>query len=148
MARLAGFKAGASTDLGRALSDLATRVRAKGIVIVVSDLFDDEEAFANGIERLRFQGSEVIVFHVLDPQEITFALEGSVRFHGLEEGGELQTNPASIRKSYLEAFNAFRSRMRLACERANAHYVLADTGVSVAETLSAYLAFRLKTTAR
>ena len=148
MARLMAFQATAATDLARALRDLASQIRSRGIVILISDLFDGEEDFAKGIERLRFQGHEVVVFHVLDPHEITFPLEGSVHFHGLEGEGDLQTNPQGLRKSYLEQFDAFRSRVRLVCERANAHYVLANTGVPVGETLSAYLAFRRKASPR
>lgn len=144
MTRLADFQATAATDLSRALRDLASQIRSRGIVILISDLFDDEDEFAKGIERLRFQGHEVVVFHVLDPHEITFPLEGSVHFHGLEGGGDLRTTPQALRKSYLEQFDAFRSKVRLSCERANAHYVLADTAVPVGETLSAYLAFRRK----
>jgi uncharacterized protein (DUF58 family) len=142
MARLAAFESTEGTSLGRALRDLASGVKARGIVVLVSDLFDDEEAFQKGIERLRFQGSEVIVFHVLDPFEIQFPLTGTVKFVGLEGAPELQTSPQSIRKSYLKEFGEFRQRMRRACERSGCHYVLADTGVPLSETLSEYLAFR------
>lgn len=148
LARLAGFEATASTDLGGALRDLAAQLRSKGIVILLSDLFDGEEAFSKGIERLRFQGTEVIVFHVLAPEEITFPLQGPTHFHDVEGGPDLLSNPEDIRAGYLAEFNAFQARIRLACERANIHYVLANTGVPVGETLNAYLAFRRKTTAR
>ena len=148
MTRLAEFEGVAGTDLARALQDVAAMTKSRGLAIVFSDLFGDEVGFQRGIERLRFQGTEVIVFHVLDPDELTFPLTGSVHFRGLEGGGDLLTNPQAIRKSYLENFDAFRARMRRACETSNAHYILADTSVPVAETLSAYLAFRLKVTAR
>ena len=148
LVRLAGFEATAPTDLGGALRDLAAQMRARGIVILFSDLFDGEEEFTRGLERFRFQGTEVIVFHVLDPEEITFPLQGPVHFHGLEGEPDLRSNPEDIRAGYLAEFNAFQARIRLACERANVHYVLANTGVPVGETLNAYLAFRRKTTAR
>lgn len=148
MARLAAFTPDGGTDLGRGLETLARTMKRRGIAFLFSDLFDDESAFSRGIERLHFQGTEVVVFHVLDPHELAFPLDGSVRFIGLEGQGELLTHPRSIRKSYLEAFGAFRTRMRRACERANAHYILADTSATPAETLGAYLAFRHKLTAR
>jgi len=148
LARLAGFEATAATDLGGALRDLASQVRAKGIVVLLSDLLEGEEEFYRGIERLRFQGMEVIVFHVLDPEEITFPLQGPIHFHGLEGGPDLLANAEDIRAGYRAECNAFLARIRLACERANIHYVLANTGVTVGETLNAYLAFRRKTTAR
>lgn len=148
MTRLAAFEGVEGTDLARALQDVAAMTKSRGIAIVFSDLFGDEAGFQRGIERLMFQGTEVVVFHVLDPDELTFPLTGSVHFRGLEGAGDLLTNPEAIRKSYLESFDAFRARTRRACEISNAHYILADTSVPVAETLSAYLAFRLKVTAR
>jgi uncharacterized protein (DUF58 family) len=142
MHRLAKFEASHETRLGKALSDLAAALKARSIVIVISDLFDDEEAFQKNLERLRFQRSEVIVFHVLDPNEIEFPFNGTVKFIGLENTGIMQTSPAAIRKSYLEAFDGFRKRVRRICERTGSHYILANTAIPVGETLSEYLAFR------
>ncbi len=130
------------TGIGRALNDLGTMVKSRSLVFVISDLFDDEDTLAKGLERLRFQGSEVIVFQVLDPAEIDFSFTGTVKFVGLEGAPTLQTSPASIRKSYLEAFGAFQTRIRRICDRANCHHIQADTRISIAETLSQYLAFR------
>ncbi len=142
MHRLASFPAGAGTGLGRALRDLAGTLRGRGIVMVISDLFDDEEALQQGLERLRFQGSEAVVFHVLDPYEIDFPFTGTVRFVGLESGPVTETTPATFRKSYLESFGAFCERVRAICARCSSHYVLCNTGVPLSETLGEYLAFR------
>jgi len=142
MDRLAEFKATQPTQLGKTLQDMAATIKARSIIIVISDLFDDEEGFQKGIERLRFQGSEVIVFHVLDPYEIEFPFTGTVKFVGLEGAPEVRTSPASIRKSYLKVFQEFCKRTQLACERTEAHYIRANTGTPIAETLSEYLAFR------
>jgi uncharacterized protein (DUF58 family) len=142
MHRLAGFQSGKGTRLAGALRDLAAAIKARSIVILISDLFDGEEAFQKSVERLRFQGNEVIVFHVLDPYEIDFPFTGTVKFVGLEGALELRTSPAAIRKSYLESFEGFRKRVRRICERAGCHYILANTGVPLSETLSEYLAFR------
>ncbi len=142
MHRLAGVKAEAATDLGAALHELAATASRRGIVIVISDLFGDEDAFQKNVEHLRFQGNEVIVFHVLDPYEMEFPFTGTVKFVGLEGAGDTETSPASIRKSYLENFNAFRARIRTICGRSSSHYVLCDTAVPLAETLGQYLAFR------
>jgi uncharacterized protein (DUF58 family) len=142
MQRLAESEPTGGTRLGKALEDIAVTVRSRGIIVVISDLFDDEEGFQRGLQRLRFKGSEVILFHVLDPDEIEFSFKGTVKFVGLEGAPTLQTTPADIRKSYLKAFGEFRQRVRRICERAGCHYVLADTGHPLSETLSGYLAFR------
>ncbi len=148
MHRLAAFEATQKTNLGTAMADIARIAKARGIIIVLSDLFDDEEGFEKGLQQLRFGGHEVIVFHVLDPDELEFPFTGRVEFIGLEGAVNLETSPADIRKSYLKEVDAMRQRMRLACERTGSHYVLANTGHSLAETLSGYLVFRQKVCAR
>ncbi|HEX8372628.1 MAG TPA: DUF58 domain-containing protein [Chthoniobacterales bacterium] len=142
MDRLAAFEATQSTGIGRSLKQIAQKTRSRGIVIIISDLMDDEEGFRTGLQRLSFSGNEVIVFQVLDSHELTFPFTGTWKFNGLEEETQLQTSPADIRKSYLKNFDEFRARTRHTCEKFNTHYVLADTSKSLAEVLSGYLAFR------
>ena len=142
MRKLVDFKATNETKLGKVMHDLAGQIKPRSIVILISDLFDEEEALQRNIERLRFQKNEVIVFHVLDKDEIEFPFTGTVKFIGLEKAGLLQTSPAAIRKSYLKTFEEFRTRMRRICDRTGSHYVLANTSVPIAETLGEYLAFR------
>jgi len=142
MDRLAAFEASRTTRLSGALEQLAQKARRRGIVVLISDFFDDEEGFVNGLRLLSFSGNEVIVFHVLDHAELTFPFSGTCKFVDLEGSAELQTSPADIRKSYLKNFGDYRQRIRRACEKFSAHYVLADTGKPLAEVLSGYLAFR------
>jgi uncharacterized protein (DUF58 family) len=148
MDRLAAFQAGPATQIGTSLNDLAQMIRSRGIVMVISDLFDDETVIEQGIQRLRFGGGEVILFHVLDPYELEFPFDGMVEFIGLEGSARLKISPADLRKSYLKAMEGFRERIRAICDRAGCHYVLADTGKPLAETLSGYLAYRHKVTSR
>lgn len=142
MHRLAAFQGTGGTATARILQDVAATLRGRSIVVVISDLFDDEAALQSAIERIRFQGTEVIVFHVLDPAELRFEFSGTVRFVGMEGGPTLETAPALIRRSYLEAFEAFCRRVRAICDRCSCHYVLCDTAAPIGETLSEYLAFR------
>ena len=88
MDRLAAFKATEKTKLGQALSDIARMTKARGIVIVISDLFDDEEAFEKGIQQIRFGGSEVIVFHVDGPLRAQFSLHRDGRIHRAGRDGQ------------------------------------------------------------
>ena len=148
MARLAAFEPKEPTNIGTVLHDLAHQIRRKGIVILISDFFDDEQRVLEGIQHLRFGGHEVIVFHVLDPWELEFPFTGLVEFDGLEGVPKLLTRPAEIRKSYLRELEAFRTRLRDGCERNQCHYVLVNTAQPLHEVLSGYLAFRLRTTAK
>lgn len=142
MRRLASFQATHGTRMGKVLDDIAATLRARSIVVLISDLFDDEKSLLQSIERIRFQGTEVIVFHVLDPYEIEFPFSGNFKFVGLEGGPVVQTVPSDIRNSYLQAFGDYCKRMRAMCDRCSCHYVLCNTAAPIHETLSEYLAFR------
>jgi uncharacterized protein (DUF58 family) len=146
--KLAAFEPKEQTNIGTVLHDVAHQIRRKGIVIVISDFFDDEQKVLDGIQHLRFGGNEVIVFHVLDPHELEFPFVGLVEFEGLEGVPKILTRPAEIRNSYLREIEAFRQRLRDGCERNQCHYVLVNTAQPLHEVLSGYLAFRLKTTSR
>ena len=148
MARLAAFAPKGQTSIATVLNDMARQIRRKGLVIVISDFFDDEAKVLEGIQHLRFGGSEVIVFHVMDPWELEFPFTGQIEFEGLENIPKILTRPAEVRKSYLREVESFRLRLRDGCERNNCHYTLVNTAQPLHEVLSAYLAFRLRTTTR
>jgi uncharacterized protein (DUF58 family) len=142
MTTLAKFNPTEGTDVAGVLHQIAITQRRRGLVILISDLFDDEQKILDGIQHLRFGGHEVIVFHVLDPDELDFPFKGMVEFEGLEATGKMMTRPSDIRKSYLREMQAFRDRIREGCERNSTHYVLVNTGNPLHEVLSGYFAFR------
>jgi len=142
---LAAFQPARPTQIAAQLHDLALKTRRKGLVIIISDLFDDEAAIIEGIQHLRFGGHEVIVFHVLDPYELEFPFRGLVEFEGLEGIPKILTRPNEIRRSYLDELEKFRHQIRAGCEKNQCHYVLARTDQPLAEMLGAYLAFRAQT---
>ena len=145
MDRLAGFGPERETRIAPVLHGMASQIRRKGIVIVISDFFDDEQEGIEGIQHLRFNGHEVIVMQVLDPHEIDFPFSGMIEFDGLENIPRIQTRPSQIKKSYHREFEAFRERLRTACERHQCHFVDVRTDDSLDEILSNYLAFRRST---
>ena len=147
MTVLADARPTGHTGIGDVLHAAAARVRRRGIVLLFSDLLDDEDKVLAGLRHLRFGGSEVVVFHVLDPYERHFPFDGNVRFTGLEQfaaADPLRTRPAEIRRSYLDSLNRSCDALRAGCERHGCHYVPVDTGVAMAETIGAYLASRLR----
>ena len=145
---LAEFEPKQPTSIAPVLHEVAGQIKRKGIVILISDLFDDEEKILEGIQHIRFGGSEVILFHVMDPFELDFLFSGMVEFEGLEQIPQILTRPREIRKSYLQAVEEFRRKIREGCERNNVHYMLVNTGHALHEVISGYLAFRLKTHTR
>lgn len=148
MTKLAAFEPKEQTNIAGVLHDMALQIRRKGIVIVISDFFDDEQKVLDGIQHLRFGGNEVIVFHLMDPYELEFPFVGLVEFDGLEGIPKILARPAEIRKSYLREVEAFKLRLRAGCEKNQCHYVLVNTAQPLHEVLSGYLAFRLRTTTK
>jgi len=142
MKRLADFDATGETQVAEVLHGMANQVRRKGIMIVMSDFFDDEAAIVEGIQHLRFAGHEVILMQILDPYEIDFPFTGMVEFDGLENIPRVQTRPTQIKKTYHREFEDFRQRLRDACDRNQCHFVEVRTDQPLDEVLSNYLAFR------
>src|SRR3954468_13306305 len=99
MAVLAAFEPSEKTNVAQMLHDLAAQFRRKGIVILISDMLDDEEKIIEGIQHLRFNGHEVIVFHVMDHAEIAFDMTGTVEFIGLEGGPAPPPQPSRFAKA-------------------------------------------------
>lgn len=145
MERLAKFEAREETDISEILNQVAMQTRRKGITIIISDCFDDEERIVEGMQHLRFGGHEVILFHTLDHEELDFPFHGLVEFHGLENIPKILTRPAEIRASYLRELEAFNTRLRDACLKNNVHYIQIDTSKPLAQVLSEYLNFRART---
>lgn len=130
------------TDIGSILHEFARRMKRRGVVILFSDLFDQEEALLKGLEHLRHRGHNVIVFHVLDGDELHFPFTGNARFNDLEGDDQVLADPRRIRAAYLRELESFTNRIRLACERTRVDYVLADTSKPIEALLSGYLVNR------
>jgi len=139
---LAAAEAAGPTNLADHLARFAPAIRRRSLVILMSDFLEDEAAVLATLPRLRFQGCEVIIVHVLDHAELELPFKDTVRFEGLEGEQPLTTRPSDFRKSYQEAVQAYCTAFRQGCERMDCHYVLADTSQPPAEVLSTYLAFR------
>ena len=133
------------TAIAEILHEFAGRMTRRGMVMVFSDLLDNTDDFIKGINHLRFRGHNVTVFHILDPQEIEFPLNGVWRFEGLENDGELITQPARIRQAYLEELEKFIRKVRDACIRSEADYVLCNTAEPIESIVSSYLLQRTAT---
>ncbi|MBS3734073.1 MAG: DUF58 domain-containing protein [Phycisphaerae bacterium] len=147
-ARLAEATGQPRTDIAAQLHELAHRVNRRGVVVLFSDLLEDEEGFLRGLDHLRFRGHNVIVFHLLDPYELTFPFSGTWRFEGLEGEDEFTTQPDRIRDIYMEDLQAFLNTVRTGCERSHVDYDLVDTSRPVDVVLSEFLARRSATSQR
>ena len=127
------------TNVGAVLSEFAHRMARRGMVMLFSDMLDNTEEFIKGINHLRYRGHNVVVFHTLDPYEIDFPFKGTSRFVGLEEDGDLVTQPDRLRDNYLKELEKFISGIRDACTKAEVDYVLVNTAEPIEHVLSGYL---------
>lgn len=132
------------TSIGPLLEQIADRVRRRGLVFIVSDVFDDVETFLKGVKHLRFQGHDVTLFHVMHPDEISFPFTGNVKFDGLEVPEEIKTRPHLIRPAYLRVVQDYLDELRSGCDAYRVDYVRANTDVPLEQTLSKYLITRLQ----
>ena len=97
--------AGDDTQIGNVLHELADRIKKRGIVILISDLFDEPKNILNGLKHFRHQNQEVIVFHILDRKELDFDFNSRTKFSDMETGEEIITEPWHIRTSYQDLIN-------------------------------------------
>lgn len=131
------------TSLAPIFHEVADRIPRRGIIVVLSDLFDDVGHLLSGLQHLRYKRHEVIVLHVMDGAEVDFPFQEATLFRGLEQMPELLTDPRSLRQSYLTELNRFVSHLQAGCRAQNIDYVQMRTDASLAVGLSAYLSQRL-----
>lgn len=127
------------TAAGPIFHELAERLTRRGVVIILSDLFDDPESLLAGLKHFRHRRHDVIVMHVLDPAELEFPFQQPTLFKGLERAGELLVDPARLRKAYKEEFDRFRDEVAAGCRSQGADYVLLQTDRPLDAALTAYL---------
>jgi len=127
------------TNISSALHQMAERIKRRGLIILLSDLFDQPEEIISGLKHFRHKKHEVIVFHILDPKERSFAFENEAIFKDLETNEEIMTSPWQIRKEYQERLKELLNRYTLECRDSMIDYVLLDTSVPFDRALFSYL---------
>jgi len=132
------------TQLAPSLHELAERIKRRGLVVLLSDLMDKPEEVLSGLQHFRHRHHEVIVFHILDPDEIEFPFHDTSTFVDLESGTRLTTEPWEIGARYRERLEAWRERYRRACREQLVDYVPLDTRTPFDRALLAYLEKRAK----
>jgi hypothetical protein len=112
------------------------------MIVLISDLLDDPEAVIRGLKHFRFRGTDVIVFQVLDVDELEFPFERATRFEDLETRDEVTAVPALVREHYLDAIRGLTERYKRELGVAGIDYHLLDTSQPLELGLLAYLSTR------
>ncbi len=136
------LKLGAHTNVAKPLHELAAAVRKRGLVVLVSDLLDDPQQVLDGLKHFRYRGTDVVVFHVLDPYELTFPFERAARFRDMETADEVMAVPATIRQEYIERMQGMIAHYKRELGLVGIDYCLLDTSQPLEHGLMAYLMTR------
>ncbi len=130
---------GTGTDVAKPLRDLAEAIHKRGLVVLISDLLDDPDRVVQGLKHFRYRGTEVVVFHVLDPAELAFPFQQAARFRDVETKDEVLAVPDAVRADYLRALNELIDRYKRELRMARIDYTLLDTSVPLENALMSYL---------
>ena len=110
--------------------------------MIISDLLDDPDPVIRGLRHLKFRGTDVVVFQVLDPNELTFPFKGAAKFKDLETDEEVVADPARARKDYLRELAGLTLRYDRELRGAGIDYVQLDTSQPLDFALLTYLSAR------
>lgn len=133
---------GAGTNVAKPLNDLAAAVRKRGMVVLISDLLDDPAQVLDGLKHFRYRGTDVIVFHILDPYELKFPFEHAARFRDMETEEEVMAVPGSIRDDYVQRIESLIAFYRKELQLSGIDYCLLDTSQPLELGLMSYLMTR------
>jgi len=131
------------TEVESVLHEAAQTYPRRGQIVLISDLLADRQGLFRGLKLLRSRGHDVIVFHVMDDDELDFPFNGPTRFEGLESIDTLRCNPRALREGYLSALSEYLHDVRRGCLRARAEYELLRTSQPLDAALAAFLSRRL-----
>ena len=132
------------TDVALVFPELARQIRRRGMIVLFSDLFLDIPTLAESLKQFRLRRHEVIVFHVMHDDELTFPFQENTLFRGLESPVQLHTEPRALKRAYLEAVEKFQDEVRKTCATTGVDYVLMNTKEPLDAVLGSYLTFRHK----
>ena len=136
---LARTKPEGETHAGPPLGRTIDLMRRRGLIVLISDLYDEDDAVERTLKRAAHGGHEVVVFHVLSRDEIELPFKGDVELSDLETGRTLLSNPTLTGRAYREAVAAFLERWRTRCATYGIDYVRVVTDMPVDAALRRYL---------
>lgn len=135
---------GTKTDVARPLGDLVQAISKRGLVVLISDLLDEPDRVIDGLKHFRYRGTDVIVFQVLDPDELEFPFDRAARFRDLETDDEVVAVPGAVREAYKARINALIANYRTVLGQNGIDYCLLETSQPLEVGLLSYLQTRKK----
>src|SRR5262249_41361895 len=139
------LRMGRKTDVSKPLHQLADSLSKRGMVVLISDLLDDPDAVIRAVKHFHFRRSDVIVFHVLDPDEIDFPFERPTRFEDLETDEQVMAVPGLVRDHYRGEIGRLIGRYKQDFGASGIDYQLLRTTDPLEMALMSYLSTRART---
>lgn len=134
---------GDDTDLAAVFHEIAERIPRRGMVIIISDLFDDPEKLVQALHHFRHRHHEVLLFHVMAEEELTFPFSGFSEFNDLElPDNRIPVDPRGIRATYLDQVREFIKIISSECGRLSIDYIPMNTNRPYEVALAEYLRSR------
>jgi len=130
------------TGTAAALDSLAERIRRRGLVVLISDFFDDLKSIISALQHFRYKKHEVLVFQILDPREIDFKFGKNAIFKDMESGEEITTQPYQLQKAYAQTMQEFIYEIKKSCRNANIDYNLITTAEPFDKAMKEFIAKR------
>lgn len=132
----------ARTDYARPFDHFQEFMKRRGLAVVISDFWADPDVIMKSVSPLRFRGNEVILFHVLDPQEVRPRLRGPAIFIDMETQDSLEVSPEYAQVDYRTKIDAHIEALRTKAKGAGLDYFLLQTDRPLDNALREYLAIR------
>jgi uncharacterized protein (DUF58 family) len=140
---LESLESGGRSNLLQALDSLSEGLSRRSIVVVFSDLLDGGLDALAAMARLRARRHDVVLFHVMDPDELDFPFEDTTLFESMEDDRKVQIDARAIREAYLQELSRFLERAETTCRSSRIEYLLARTDGSPGKLIAGFLARRL-----
>jgi uncharacterized protein (DUF58 family) len=131
------------TDLYEVLKQVADEQSQKGMIVLISDLFADRDGLFRGLRMLRHRGHDVLIFHIMDDEELDFSYTGTTKFEGMEHMGDITCDPRALREGYLQAVQTFLEEIRRQCARTVVDYQTIRTSEHLDAALAHYMNHRI-----
>ena len=129
---------GVDTKIEPVLHEMAERIKKRGLVIIISDLFDEPNNIMNGLKHFRHSKQEVILFHILDRNELEFDFNTRTKFIDMESGEEITTDPWHVQNDYKNLIKGLQDYYKSECRLNLIDYVPLFTDDSLDKGLSEY----------
>ena len=137
-------KIGGETNISNLLHIMAESIHKRGLIILISDLLDEEKNIVEGLRHIRYKGHEVIIFHIIDPKEQNLDYNQNVNFVDIENNSAIMADSRIIKDKYNKAFNSFCNFYENECHQNKIDYIRITTDSSLDKALMQYLMKRSK----